>query len=74
LLTDAELIGRLKKEHFDLGISEVFSSCGFGIFEKIGLQKHLSAFNTEIIEAITEPFGISYNPSYVPGKGPSFCG
>ncbi|KHN88554.1 Putative UDP-glucuronosyltransferase ugt-50 [Toxocara canis] len=68
LLTDAELIGRLKKEHFDLGISEVFSSCGFGIFEKIGLQKHLSAFNTEIFEAITEPFGISYNPSYVPGK------
>ncbi|VDM47245.1 unnamed protein product [Toxocara canis] len=66
------MMRRLKDEKFDLGISEAFSFCGFGVFDKIGLQKHLSAFNTEIFEAFTEPYGISYNPSHVPGKD-LFC-
>ncbi|KHN88567.1 Putative UDP-glucuronosyltransferase ugt-50 [Toxocara canis] len=66
LLADVGLMRRLKDEKFDLGISEAFSFCGFGVFDKIGLQKHLSAFNTEIFEAFTEPYGISYNPSHVP--------
>lgn len=63
-----ELISRLRNEKFDLGISEAFSFCGFGVFDKIGLQKHLSAFNTQLIESMTEPYGINYNPSHVPGE------
>ncbi|KHN88565.1 Putative UDP-glucuronosyltransferase ugt-55 [Toxocara canis] len=63
LLGDAELMRRLRNEKFDLGISEAFSSCGFGIFEKIRLHKYLIASNTELMEALTEPFGISYNPA-----------
>ncbi|VDM48303.1 unnamed protein product [Toxocara canis] len=66
LLGDMELISRLRNEKFDLGISEAFSFCGFGVFDKIGLQKHLSAFNTQLIESMTEPYGINYNPSHVP--------
>ncbi|KHN88563.1 Putative UDP-glucuronosyltransferase ugt-55 [Toxocara canis] len=66
LLGDVELMRRLRDEKFDLGISEAFSFCGFGIFEKIGLHKYLIASNAELMEALTEPFGISYNPSHVP--------
>uniref|UniRef100_A0A183U255 glucuronosyltransferase n=1 Tax=Toxocara canis TaxID=6265 RepID=A0A183U255_TOXCA len=61
------LMRRLRNEKFDLGISEAFSSCGFGIFEKIRLHKYLIASNTELMEALTEPFGISYNPAMSQG-------
>uniref|UniRef100_A0A914S288 Uncharacterized protein n=1 Tax=Parascaris equorum TaxID=6256 RepID=A0A914S288_PAREQ len=54
-------------EKFDLGISEILSSCGFAVFEKIGLKKYIGAFATNLVPALTDAFGIDNNPSYVPG-------
>ncbi|VDM47219.1 unnamed protein product [Toxocara canis] len=66
-LSDEKLLAQLRAEKFDVGISEVISSCGFGIFEKIGLKKYIAAFATNLLPISTEPFGIDNNPSYVPG-------
>ncbi|KHN83392.1 UDP-glucuronosyltransferase 2C1 [Toxocara canis] len=65
-LSDEKLLAQLRAEKFDVGISEVISSCGFGIFEKIGLKKYIAAFATNLLPISTEPFGIDNNPSYVP--------
>lgn len=59
----------LREEKFDLGITELTSFCGYGIFEKIGLKIYVTAFTTNLFEVLSDRLGVSSSPSYVPG----FC-
>jgi hypothetical protein len=66
-LKDKALIEKLKREHFDLGFSEYFDPCGFAIFEKIGLKKHILLYSSIFIPVHAAKYGIGSNPSFVPG-------
>ncbi|VDK26299.1 unnamed protein product [Anisakis simplex] len=68
MLADEKLLKQLRAEKFDLGISEVISSCGFAIFDKINLEKFVGSFATNLLPSVTRQFGIDHNPSYIPGN------
>ena len=42
ILKDDETFVKLRAEKFDLGITEHFESCGYGILKKIGLQNYIT--------------------------------
>lgn len=69
VLENEELMDQLREEKFDLGITEIISFCGYGIFEKIGLKTYVTAFTVNLFEVMSDKLGVSSNPSYVPG----FC-
>lgn len=56
-----------RDEKFDLGITEQISFCGYAIFNSIDLKNYISAMAVNLFEVSSDPFGISSNPSYVPG-------
>uniref|UniRef100_A0A0N5AEB0 glucuronosyltransferase n=1 Tax=Syphacia muris TaxID=451379 RepID=A0A0N5AEB0_9BILA len=66
VLQDEQLLETLRAEKFDIGISELISFCGMAMFEKIGIKNYISASATVLIEGLTEHFGVSNNPSFVP--------
>ena len=66
-MKDTKLLDRLRTENFDLGITEMISYCGYAIFKVIGLKNYASAFATNLVEAYSDPLGVSSNPSYIPG-------
>uniref|UniRef100_A0AC34PWG1 Glucuronosyltransferase n=2 Tax=Panagrolaimus sp. JU765 TaxID=591449 RepID=A0AC34PWG1_9BILA len=39
VIHDEENLSKLKAENFDLGIAELFESCGYGVFELLGIKK-----------------------------------
>uniref|UniRef100_A0AC35F8Y9 Glucuronosyltransferase n=1 Tax=Panagrolaimus sp. PS1159 TaxID=55785 RepID=A0AC35F8Y9_9BILA len=43
-LRDSKILLELKSENYDLGFAEYWESCGFGIFEQIGLEKRIKIF------------------------------
>ncbi|KAM3719585.1 putative UDP-glucuronosyltransferase ugt-50 [Dirofilaria immitis] len=54
-------------EQYDLGITEQISFCGYAIFNRIGLNNQVTAGAITLMEVLSDPFGVSSNPSYVPG-------
>jgi hypothetical protein len=45
-LLDTEMMQRLENENFDIGISEFFDVCGFGIFKRIGIKKTIVIYTS----------------------------
>ncbi|TKR63025.1 hypothetical protein L596_026910 [Steinernema carpocapsae] len=65
-LQQKDVMEQLKKEKFDLGISEIFDLCAMGIYEEIGIEKHV-LFGGMIWEKIADMFGAPNLPASVPG-------
>ncbi|KAK0426606.1 hypothetical protein QR680_009801 [Steinernema hermaphroditum] len=65
-LKQRELLDSLRKEKFDLGISEVFDLCGLAMFEEIGLQNHVLYQTALLPERVATAFGAPNVPSVVP--------
>uniref|UniRef100_A0A914PLJ4 glucuronosyltransferase n=1 Tax=Panagrolaimus davidi TaxID=227884 RepID=A0A914PLJ4_9BILA len=66
-MNDEENLAKLKAENFDLGITESFESCGLGVFKKLGIKKHITAFASALFPKVSLLLGIKVNPSYIPG-------
>jgi len=66
IMNDEENLSKLKAENFDLGISEMFESCGFGVFHAIGLKKVISVHGGSLIVAFGRILGIPAAPSIQP--------
>lgn len=66
-LEDDKLMGSLQKEQYDLGITEQINFCGYAIFNRIGLNNYITAMAFNLLEVTSDFFGVSSNPSYVPG-------
>uniref|UniRef100_A0AC35GA64 Glucuronosyltransferase n=1 Tax=Panagrolaimus sp. PS1159 TaxID=55785 RepID=A0AC35GA64_9BILA len=67
VLNDNENLEKLKAENFDLGISELFESCGFGVFKKLDLKKYITTFGSSVFPSSASLLGIKLHPSYLPG-------
>ncbi|CAM6031428.1 unnamed protein product, partial [Sphagnum compactum] len=66
LLTDhQELLESLEKEQYDVGISEFFDLCMFGVFHKIGVKTKLASYAITMNSWAAYHFGISQISSYV---------
>lgn len=66
-MNDEENLSKLKAENFDLGMSELFESCGFGIFKFLGIKKvvatHSGSVNTGFSRILGIPSAYSFFPS-----------
>jgi len=66
ILNDKENLDALRNEKFDLGITELFESCGFGVFELVGIKKYISthggAYGTPHMALMGIPAPYSYTP------------
>ena len=51
-MNDIESIELLKKEHFDLAIGEIFESCGFGVFELLGINKYILTHSASLSKTL----------------------
>ncbi|KAE9547668.1 hypothetical protein FO519_009120 [Halicephalobus sp. NKZ332] len=67
ILNDKENLDALKKEQFDLGVVEIFESCGFGVFELIGLKKYIATYGGSYLNTHMTLLGIPVPYSYAPG-------
>ena len=65
-MNDEENLSKLKAENFDLGISEISESCGFGVFHAIELKKVISVRGGSLMVAFGRIFGIPAAPSIQP--------
>ncbi|WKY07850.1 hypothetical protein Q1695_007382 [Nippostrongylus brasiliensis] len=67
LISDEQLMKRLENEKFDVGISEVFTMCGLGIFETLHIPATIAAFAGVHLDLVSKCIGEPVVPSYVPG-------
>lgn len=67
-LADTKMMERLKAENFDLGISEFFDVCGFGIFKHIGVEKTIVLYSSGMPLDDATFFGLPASSSFVYGK------
>ncbi|EYC31666.1 hypothetical protein Y032_0003g1176 [Ancylostoma ceylanicum] len=66
LLGDNGTMEVLSKEHFDAGISELLGVCGFGLFNKIGVDHMIGASALGLVDSMAEFFDAPRLPSFVP--------
>ncbi|KAL6744062.1 hypothetical protein Aduo_017037 [Ancylostoma duodenale] len=66
LLGDNRTMEQLSKEHFDAGISELLAVCGFGLFNKIGVDHMIGASALGLVDSMAEFFDAPRFPSFVP--------
>ncbi|WKY07832.1 hypothetical protein Q1695_007370 [Nippostrongylus brasiliensis] len=67
VISDDELMKKLEGEKFDVGISEAFSICGFGIFEMIKVRATIATAAAVYFDVASRAIGEPVIPSYVPG-------
>ena len=65
-MNDEENLLKLRNEKFDLGFSELFESCGFGVYHAIGLKKVISVNAGPLFFGLSRMLGIPGAPSIQP--------
>jgi hypothetical protein len=61
------MLDEFRAENFDLGLSEIYDQCGFGLFHLIGIKKYIACSSTALNEMHATMFGVPYLSSFVPG-------
>ncbi|KAK5965527.1 hypothetical protein GCK32_016804 [Trichostrongylus colubriformis] len=68
LVGNNRTISFLRGERFDVGISEVLTPCGFGLFELINIPHMVGASATGVIDSMNEFIEVPIMPSFMPGE------
>lgn len=66
LLADNHTMQTLMREHFDAGITEMLGTCGFGVFNKIGVGHMIATSALGILDSIGQFFDVPKLPSIAP--------
>jgi UDP:flavonoid glycosyltransferase YjiC (YdhE family) len=66
-----ELLNSLKAENYDIGIGEALSYCPFGLFHYLGISPTFTTTAIPIQTFVTENFGLTHLPSFMPIIGES---
>ncbi|KAK6031711.1 hypothetical protein OSTOST_02120, partial [Ostertagia ostertagi] len=66
ILGDNHTMDFLRNEHFDVGISEVFALCGFGVFELANTSNVVAASAVGVIDIMKEFIEVPIMPSFMP--------
>jgi hypothetical protein len=56
----------LAREHFDVGIAEMYDICPMAIFHRIGVRTKVAAFATPLFTMVGRHFGLPVFSSYMP--------
>ncbi|PAV91389.1 hypothetical protein WR25_04454 [Diploscapter pachys] len=65
LVEDGDLIEKLRREKFDLAMTEQYDNCAFGIFKLANIDRSLWLSATGIYRMQPEVLGVNYPLSYV---------
>lgn len=65
-LTNHTLLDYLREEQFEVGVTENYDNCGYGIFEKIGVKKSITITSSTMYLEHLGIMGIPTAPSFVP--------
>ncbi|VDO06032.1 unnamed protein product [Haemonchus placei] len=68
LLRDNNTINLLRDEKFDVGISEIFALCGFGIFELANIPNLVGASAVGVVDTMNEFIDVPLMPSFMPSS------
>ncbi|KAI6192236.1 UDP-glucuronosyltransferase [Aphelenchoides bicaudatus] len=63
---ETNVLGLYTAEQFDIALTDFFDVCGFAIFDRIGIQKHIMLYSAYLISLHGGVFGIPQTPSFVP--------
>ncbi|VDL74473.1 unnamed protein product [Nippostrongylus brasiliensis] len=66
LLGDNRTMQLLADEHFDAGITEVLGTCGYGIFDKVGIDHIISTTALGILDTMGDLYDLPRLPSITP--------
>ncbi|XGW05292.1 hypothetical protein V3C99_016010, partial [Haemonchus contortus] len=66
LLGDNATMQMLANERFDAGITEMLGACGFGLFDKIGIDHIITASSLGMVDTMGDLFDVPKFPSIVP--------
>lgn len=66
-MQDTKLIEELKRENYEVGFSEQYVTCGFGLFKILNIPSTFWLSATAIYRIQTKALGVQYFLSYVPG-------
>ncbi|KIH48656.1 hypothetical protein ANCDUO_21271, partial [Ancylostoma duodenale] len=72
LLQDNYTMTTLQNAHFDVGITEVFALCGFGLFEMVDIPHVIGASAVGMFDSMNEFVQVPTMPSFVPSFLSSF--
>uniref|UniRef100_A0A1I7YR82 glucuronosyltransferase n=1 Tax=Steinernema glaseri TaxID=37863 RepID=A0A1I7YR82_9BILA len=64
--TDLNLASELAEQRFDVGVVEQYDSCGFGVFEALGLKNIVWLSATGVFRPQPHVLGVEHPLSYVP--------
>ncbi|KIH52167.1 hypothetical protein ANCDUO_17733, partial [Ancylostoma duodenale] len=65
VLSDNRVMDELKNEHFDVGITEFIGACGFGLFDRIGVDHIICALAVGVSDTMNY-FDMPNLPSITP--------
>ncbi|RCN52832.1 UDP-glucoronosyl and UDP-glucosyl transferase [Ancylostoma caninum] len=66
LLSDNRIMEILKNERFDVGITETIGACGFGLFERAGVDHIICASAIGVTDSMVRLWDLPSLPSIVP--------
>lgn len=69
-LSNKQLIENLRKEQYDLGLTELIDFCPCGLFEVIGIKSTALLAATPITDLVADVWGFPSPTSYITGKFP----
>ncbi|EYC33468.1 hypothetical protein Y032_0002g816 [Ancylostoma ceylanicum] len=72
ILQDNNTMTTLQNAHFDVGITEVFAACGFGLFEMVDIPHVIGASAVGMFDSMNEFVHVPTMPSFVPSFLSSF--
>uniref|UniRef100_A0A0N5BJ89 glucuronosyltransferase n=2 Tax=Strongyloides papillosus TaxID=174720 RepID=A0A0N5BJ89_STREA len=66
VFNDEELSEKIKREKFDLGISETMNVYIFGLFKVWGIKAHVAGFSMSLGDNLYKIFGLPFPASFIP--------
>ncbi|KAI1707505.1 UDP-glucoronosyl and UDP-glucosyl transferase domain-containing protein [Ditylenchus destructor] len=65
IVDNRDLISSLEAEKYDVALAEIYDSCIFGVFHKIGVKTKLGDYAVDLTNQLTAMYGIPSPSSYV---------
>ncbi|CAI2352091.1 unnamed protein product [Caenorhabditis sp. 36 PRJEB53466] len=73
VLSQSDLIEKLRAENYDLAITEPFDTCAYAFFEAIEIRAHVAVLSSSrldhVSDVIGQPAALSYNPGLLSNNG-----
>ncbi|EPB79895.1 hypothetical protein ANCCEY_00961 [Ancylostoma ceylanicum] len=73
LLSDNHTMDELRNKHFDVGITEMLGACGFGLFDKIGVDHIICASAVGVQSTMNNFFDMPHLTSITPTHPKLLC-